>query len=559
MDRIKENRRDKVRGAILGGAAGDALGYPVEFLSAQAIKAKYGSHGITKYALDPATHKALISDDTQMTLFTANGIMFGDTRLQHRGVGGVPHSYVVYTYRDWYYTQTHNYRDYVSAHDRDDETAHISWLLDVPELYNRRSPGNTCLSALESILHSKINDDYLEHPRNNSKGCGGIMRVAPLGLYYNANPRYGLSVPIEVLDKEGAILAAITHGHSLGYMPAAVLTHILIKILDPDCSSWSLKDIIVDAKRTVAGIFPDDPELPLLCSVIDKAIALAENHSSDEVNIPQLGEGWVAEETLAISLYCALRYTNDFSGGITAAVNHSGDSDSTGAVTGNILGAINGFSTIDDKWKTDLELYNVIMEIADDLTTGCHTDSLDKYYISEHPWDQKYVESHRAVCKPILFWHEYEENGYLSNWYESPFVIDDFRYLHVEQYIMAQKAKLFHDAEKYTAILRATTPQECKALGRDVKPFSFQTWSEVRYDILKAGVYAKFAQNPDLNERLFYTGNSILSEASPKDDTYGLGISAAKAATMSPDEWPGENLLGKALMEVRAELQDQDR
>ena len=80
----------------------------------------------------------------------------------------------------------------------------------------------------------------------------------------------------------------------------------------------------------------------------------------------------MAEETLAIALYCALRYEHDFSGGLIASVNHGGDSDSTGAVTGNILGAINGYDAIEDKWKTDLELSNVILEMADDLCYGCH-------------------------------------------------------------------------------------------------------------------------------------------------------------------------------------------
>ena len=73
------------------------------------------------------------------------------------------------------------------------------------------------------------------------------------------------------------------------------------------------------------------------------------------------------------------------------------------------------------------------------------------------------------IPKYIFFWHEYDENRYLSNWSESPFVIDDFKYRHVEQYVMAQKAKLFHDADRYTAILRARTPKECKDLGKLVK------------------------------------------------------------------------------------------
>ena len=110
-----------------------------------------------------------------------------------------------------------------------------------------------------------------------------------------------------------------------------------------------------------------DKHLDELICLIDSAIELSENSDSDLDNIHRLGEGWVAEETLAISIYCALRYQKDFSAGIIAAVNHRGDSDSTGAVTGNILGALLGYDAIDEKWKKDLELIDVIIEMADNL------------------------------------------------------------------------------------------------------------------------------------------------------------------------------------------------
>ena len=98
------------------------------------------------------------------------------------------------------------------------------------------------------------------------------------------------------------------------------------------------------------------------------ALELSDNNKSDLDNIHRLGEGWVGEETLGIALYCVLRYQNDFSKGIIAAVNHNGDSDSTGAVTGNILGALYGYDAIENKWKDNLELIDVIMKVSDDLS-----------------------------------------------------------------------------------------------------------------------------------------------------------------------------------------------
>lgn len=153
-----------------------------------------------------------------------------------------------------------------------------------------------------------------------------------------------------------------------------------------------------------------------------------------------------------------------------------------------------------------------------------------------------------------FFWHDNEKYGEFSNWYQRPFVIDDFRYFCVEQYMMAQKAKLFHDAENYTRILRANTPKGCKWLGKQVKPFDGDQWNAVKYDIVKTGNRAKFQQNPDLKELLLATGNSIMAEASPKDEVWGIEMDAQTAARTDPSQWPGKNLLGKILMELREEF-----
>ena len=366
---------DKIAGSLVGGAAGDALGYPVEFSSAPYIKKKFGERGITRYETEGG--KALISDDTQMTLFTANGILFGETRNLTPGVHEAPHVSGRRSSLDWYATQT---KSFESGRKKVDG---ISWLLEVSELYARRAPGTTCLSALNGF--DVFNEDFIANPINDSKGCGGIMRVAPLGLHCS-------DTDIEALDFEGASLAAITHGHSLGYMPAAVLTHILNRIVYPENEALSLREIIVEAEETACRIFKGDCHLSELRAVIDKALALSENDRPDLENIEAIGAGWVAEETLGISLYCALRYEHDFSAGIIAAVNHGGDSDSTGAVTGNILGAIHGFSGIEEKWTENLELLDVLLEISDDLA---RIHGLGGYSDYDELWENKYVHRKR--------------------------------------------------------------------------------------------------------------------------------------------------------------------
>ena len=185
------------------------------------------------------------------------------------------------------------------------------------------------------------------------------MRVAPLALL-------GPGRRMELLDWEGAQIAAVTHGHSLGYMPAAVLTHILNRIVYPTCS-MSLKEIVLEAEKTVTEIFAGDVHLKELKGVVDLAMELSENAESDLDNIRRIGEGWVAEETLGIAIYCALRHQKDFSAGVISAVNHGGDSDSTGAVAGNIMGALCGYSRIPRNYLEHLEAKEILDRLALEL------------------------------------------------------------------------------------------------------------------------------------------------------------------------------------------------
>ena len=379
MKATKETEKclDKIKGSLFGGAVGDALGYAVEFDREEEIFSNYGSEGIQEYELDPHTGKALISDDTQMSLFTANGILLAETRRNTRGIGGPPSMYMHYFYEEWLETQQQTFEDYRPV-DKEKHTHNKAWLMEVPEMFANRAPGLTCLGAIRSGFGS------IEEPLNHSKGCGGIMRVAPLGMRYQMKN-------MKKLDKEGAKLAALTHGHSLGYMPAAMLVHIVSRLVHDENSS--LPASIEDAKAVVQELFAGDKHLQELIDIVDLAVDLAGNNCDDLINIHLLGEGWVAEETLAIALYCSLRYIDDFSKAITVSVNHNGDSDSTGAVTGNIMGALLGYDAIDEKWKQDLELSDVILEMATDLCHGSRMSTWGGYVDWE--WIDKYSEGHR--------------------------------------------------------------------------------------------------------------------------------------------------------------------
>lgn len=359
---------DRFRGCLVGGAAGDALGYEVEFENETSIFKRFGSSGITEYVLHNGV--ARISDDTQMTLFTATGLLLGITRGRTRGIMGPFEGYIGYSYRDWLKTQKGIYPE--------QEEYRYSWLSNVRELHSKRAPGNTCMNSLEQEELGTT-----RKPINHSKGCGGVMRVAPIGLYFVDYE----GVSGKEVARIGAEAAALTHGHELGYIPAAILAHMVWQLAgNPDTTILKAVD---DAVEVTKKLFPDAKHMKQMIHLIGDAKTLARQNMEDLKAIKKLGAGWVAEETLAIAIYCALKYENDFDKALIASVNHSGDSDSTGAVTGNILGARLGLAGIPEKYITNLELCDLIVEVADDLYHDCRISEYDTD--ADPVWVEKYI------------------------------------------------------------------------------------------------------------------------------------------------------------------------
>lgn len=353
---------DKYRGCLLGGAAGDALGYAIEFDREEAIAARYGSHGIRDYQLDERG-LAPFSDDTQMTLYTANSLLCSLAALSAQASGGAPAlasptlpspaalaayapAQMAQFYVEWMYTQ-------VSPFPLAEPKA---WISSLPELFASRAPGVTCMNACEAMANGA-------KAVNNSKGCGGIMRMAPVGLI-NTSPSFS---GVE-LQRLGAQLAELTHCHELGWMPAGVFAHIVSLLARDEASS--VREAATQALNTLPEAFPNAHYLGQLQELLRYTLHLANSDIPDLEAIHALGEGWVAEEALAIGLLCSLRHENDFAGAITSAVNHGGDSDSTGAIAGNIVGAHLGLAGIPQRYLKHLELRDTISKIADDLFTG---------------------------------------------------------------------------------------------------------------------------------------------------------------------------------------------
>lgn len=217
------------------------------------------------------------------------------------------------------------------------------------------------MTSLDDIYRGK-------DPVNNSKGCGGVMRVAPIPLYSAVQDR----MSIEDADRLAADAAEITHQHPLGFLSAALMSHVIYRLArDIEPTRESMKCYIMDGVEVIGkwkNIYPED--VRRMEELAERAILLQDNGKTDLENICHLGEGWTGEEALVIALFCALKHFDNFEQAMIAAVNHGGDSDSTGAVTGNILGAAIGYEAIPQFFKDDLELHDVILHMADDLYRG---------------------------------------------------------------------------------------------------------------------------------------------------------------------------------------------
>jgi ADP-ribosylglycohydrolase len=336
----------KVRGCLLGGAVGDALGAPVEFDSLDEIREKHGPDGVRAYARSSGggpTYGA-ITDDTQMTLFTVEGLIRAGVRTD-RGIGFTL-ELVHAAYDRWLDTQT-----LPGPPDR----PYGGWLATEAWLYSRRAPGDTCLSALSN---ARAGTDrirlYGAQVINRSKGCGAVMRSAPFGLL----PRD--QVPVETVFEWADEAAGWTHGHPSGRLPAGALAAIVAGLVDG-------LDLPAAVDAALAILRPKRNSAETV-TALEAAVAAATAPPSIDA-LTLLGGGWVGEEALAIAVYAALSCPEpaQFLDALALSVSHGGDSDSTGAICGNILGTRHGAWAVPPELAFEVEGRGTILQLADDF------------------------------------------------------------------------------------------------------------------------------------------------------------------------------------------------
>lgn len=337
---------DRYLGCVLGGALGDALGYPVKFDSWEQIQSRYGESGIRSPQIDPACGRALISDDTQMSIFTIDGILHnvaGSMDWELRGSPGFSRLMML-SYLKWLYTQTNDER-LEPRYESWEVIRPLNYDLDaVEELFNCRAPGNTCLAGLRERAAN-------EHANltNNSKGCGGVMRSAPIGLYMH-HDNYGAY-------RYAKEAAGITHRHTTSDQSSGALASIVSLITHG-------KSVRQAVRQTLAILSKENLINEETASALTWTLKFTDNKQMTvHQAIHELGDGWNAEEALAIAVYCALEAKN-FAEGVIYAVNHGGDSDSTGAICGNILGTLYGYKALPQSWLAALELRDFIEHLT---------------------------------------------------------------------------------------------------------------------------------------------------------------------------------------------------
>ena len=350
-------------GCLIGGAIGDALGAPIEFLNISQIKAKFGEQGINNY-VEYADKTGEFTDDTQMTLFTAEALLRAHNRAVLKGIGGALNTIAHHSYLRWLYTQNIG----VNPANIDIKSYDVEkgWLIKQKPLFKKRSPGTTCIVALQSGVAGTMNS-----PINNSKGCGTIMRMAPVGLMFYGDYKASFQTACE--------LSAITHGHSTGWYSAGLFASVVSGLAAGETLYNSLTKAITVLKKY-------DKNKETINAVKNCLKLFEQTNSLATNNIETLGQGWIAEEALAMSLYASLSYERDFKNGLLFSVNHSGDSDSTGSITGNILGLINGITNIPQDWVINLRDSNIVKEVGEDLHTGVKGNTFE----SDDAWWDKY-------------------------------------------------------------------------------------------------------------------------------------------------------------------------
>ena len=360
-------KQSAYRGALLGMAVGDAMGYSVDSRSWQEIKEDYGPNGLLGY--DLMNGYADVTSYTQLAAFTCNGLLLGLTRGQILGKMAPFVNSVRLSGQEWAYSQR--------SWGRPERT--FCWLLQQPDMCRRHCMDTRMLDTLNRDKWSTP-----EEPGNNYNTPGGLTAAIGVGLF--CDPREMAQTEIDRLGMEAV---ALTQGSPQAFLTGAILTHIVSGLLwHPDAP---FKKVIGNAMRVLRDAFGHEYSQTFeILNLLRHAAALAEATHLNPQEVMEKFRCETAPQVLAGAVYACLACKGDFDRAMIIAVNHSGRSAAVGAITGALLGIRMGDEALPEFYLECLEPGDTLRELADDLYHGCPMEQGSRLYDGD--WDYKYLQ-----------------------------------------------------------------------------------------------------------------------------------------------------------------------
>jgi len=367
-------QRSTYRGALLGMACGDAMGYTVDSRTWPEIQEDYGPNGLLGY--DLVNGYAEITSHTQLAAFCCNGLLFGLTRGQMLGKMAPFVNYIALSLKEWAASQR--------AWGRPDRN--FCWLMVQPEICRRHCMDTRMLEALARDTQ-RYPLGSPDQPRNNYAGPGSLAAAVGVALFSDPD-----RLSQEETDLLGAEAVALTHGAPQAFVTGAALTHLLSRVLRNPNSSFRLlvKDTLDAVRKTYGHRYSGAMEL---CELLQNAAVYASDPSIPSWKVMEKLRCETAPQVLSGAVYAVLVSGWDFDRAMIAAVNHSGRSAAVGAIAGAILGARLGEESLPEFYVECLEPGDVLRELADDLESGCPMELGNRLF--DLDWDRKYLHGGR--------------------------------------------------------------------------------------------------------------------------------------------------------------------
>lgn len=334
---------NKIRGCLIAGAIGDSFGYNIEFHNTEEIIKLYGKNGLSQ--MIQRNGKYIVSDDTQMTLFTLEGILLAKSK----NISDINES-IFYSYLRWFDTQ-------FGPNAISDDIANIGKLHNIKELFYMRDPGHACIDSLRH-RNTIIPTDFTNiNSINISKGCGAVMKTAPIGFLIRLQP--------SDIFKISYNCAAITHGDEEAKLAATLFSLIIYNILKDNDIKMSIEFSCKTIEENIDIHCLEWVHIKELLNIVLNSYYNMPCFMPDYID--KLGEGWLSAEALCLGIHAFLWGGNDLFKVISIAANRTGDSDSIASIAGNLYGTYYGFDNINEKLYDKLEFKDIILNMANDF------------------------------------------------------------------------------------------------------------------------------------------------------------------------------------------------